>query len=71
MRKELNFEFEQVVFWSNAMIILNYIHNENRRFQIYMANRVGEIRDLTSSQQWVIVKKSSPKNLSADSLPTG
>ena len=34
------------------MITLNYIHNESRRFQTYVANRVGEIRDLTAREQW-------------------
>lgn len=42
VRKELNFKFERVVFWTDSMIItLNYIHNESRRFQTYVANRVG------------------------------
>ena len=52
VRKELNFEVERVVFWTDSMITLNYIHNENRRFQTYVANRVGEIRDLTCPGQW-------------------
>ena len=52
IRKELNFEFERVVFWTDSMITLNYIYNENRRFQTYVANRVAEIRDLTAPEQW-------------------
>ena len=52
VRKELNFEFERVFFWTDSMIAFNYIQNENRRFQTYVANRVGEIRDLTSPEQW-------------------
>ena len=43
VRKELNFKFERVVFWTDSMITLNYIHNESRRPQSYVANRVGEI----------------------------
>lgn len=52
VRQELNFEFERVSFWTDSMITLNYIHNENRRFQTYVANRVTEIRDLTTPEQW-------------------
>ena len=52
VRKELNFEFERVVFWTDSMITLNYIYNENRRFQTYVANRIAEIRDLTVPEQW-------------------
>ena len=34
------------------MITLNYIKNENRRFQTFVANRVSEIRELTHPDQW-------------------
>ncbi|XP_068749292.1 uncharacterized protein [Montipora capricornis] len=52
VRKELNFEFERVVFWTDSMITLNYIYSESRGFQTYVANRVTEIRELTSPEQW-------------------
>ena len=52
VQKELNFDFERVFFWPDSMITLNYIRNESRRFQTYVANRVGEIRDLTNVDQW-------------------
>ena len=41
-----------MVFWTDSIIVLTYIHNKNRRFQTYVANRIGEISDLTSPQQW-------------------
>ena len=34
------------------MIVLNYIRNESRRFQTYVANRVTEVRELTFPHQW-------------------
>ena len=34
------------------MTVLNYIRNEIRRFQTYVANRVTEIRELTFPHQW-------------------
>ena len=52
IRKELDFKFEKVVFWTDSMIVLNYIRNESRRFQTYVANRVTEIRELTDPYQW-------------------
>ena len=52
IRKELDFKFEKVIFWTDSMIVLNYIRNESWRFQIYVANRVTEIRDLTDPYQW-------------------
>ena len=50
--QELNFKFERVTFWTDSMITLNYIHNEDRRLQTYVANRVTEIRDLTTAECW-------------------
>ena len=34
------------------MIVLNYIKNETRRFQTFVANRVTEIRELSQPEQW-------------------
>ena len=34
------------------MITLNYIANETKRFQTYVANRVTEIRENTEPHQW-------------------
>ena len=47
IRKELEMEVDRVVFWTDSMITLNYIRNETRRFQTYVANRITEIRDKT------------------------
>ena len=52
LRQERHFQFQRVTFWTDSMITLNYIHNEDRRFQTYVANQVTEIRDLTSPEQW-------------------
>ena len=52
VRRELEFSFEKVIFWTDSMIVRNYIRNESRRFQTYVANRVTEIRELTFPHQW-------------------
>ncbi|KAK3726813.1 hypothetical protein QZH41_019603 [Actinostola sp. cb2023] len=53
VRNELrSFHFEEVVFWTDSMITLNYINNESRRFKTYVANRITEIRELTNPDQW-------------------
>lgn len=33
IRKELDFKFEKAIFWTDSMIVLNYIRSESRRFQ--------------------------------------
>lgn len=52
IRKELDFNFEKGIFWRDSMIVWNYIRNESRRFQTYVANRVTEIRELSDPYQW-------------------
>ena len=52
VRQESEFSFQKVIFWTDSMIVLNYIRNESRRFQTYVTNRVTEIRELTFPHQW-------------------
>ena len=33
-------------FWTDSRVVLGYISNEAKRFHVYVANRVQEIRDL-------------------------
>ena len=41
------------------MVVLGFINNESRRFQVYVANRVKFIRDHTSPDQWRYVESGS------------
>ena len=49
---ELTYEISKVTFWSDSQTTLQYIKNETKRFQTYVANRVTEIREVTSPDQW-------------------
>ncbi|XP_067946371.1 uncharacterized protein [Watersipora subatra] len=40
------------VFWTDSKVVLGYIHNEARRFHVYVANRVQQITDITLADQW-------------------
>jgi hypothetical protein len=39
-------------YYTDSMVVLGYLSNETKRFQIFVANRVQNIRDLTSIEQW-------------------
>ena len=40
-------------FWTDSEVVLGYINNDCRRFQTFVANRVAEIRDTTTTpSQW-------------------
>ena len=49
---ELTYKISKATFWSDSQTILQYINNESKRFQTYVANRVAEIREVTSPDQW-------------------
>ena len=49
---ELTYEISEATFWSDSQTTLQYIKNETKRFQTYVANRVTEISEFTSPDQW-------------------
>ena len=48
---ELSYKISKDTFWSDSQTTLQYIKNESKRFQTYVANRVAEIREVTSPDQ--------------------
>ena len=49
---ELDFPINSATFWTDSMTVLQYVTNEKRRFKPFIANRVTEIHDATSPEQW-------------------
>jgi hypothetical protein len=45
-------------FWTDALTVLRYIFNESRRWKIFVANRVAEIREKSEPSQWRYVPSS-------------
>ena len=43
-------------FWTDSKVVLGYIRNESRRFHVFVANRVQQIRDYTDPMQWMFVR---------------
>ena len=52
IQRELTYKFDDVVFWSDSQVVLQFVANESRMFQTFVANRVSEIRDSTEPAQW-------------------
>ena len=52
LQEELKLQNVTEVFWTDSMVVLGYIANEARRFHVYVANRVQEIRNHTEPSQW-------------------
>ncbi|CAG2223321.1 unnamed protein product [Mytilus edulis] len=48
LKQELQYENITEWFWTDSNIVLGYIANDNRRFHIFVANRVQQIREHSS-----------------------
>ena len=74
LKRELDMEISNEVFWTDSKVVLGYIANEVRRFHVFVANRVQEIQEKSSVKQWRYVDtKSNPadegsRGLKADQL---
>ena len=64
LKRELDMKIVDEVFWSNSKVVLGYINNNAKRFQVYVANRIQEIRNKSSVKEWKFVN--SKVNLADD-----
>ena len=49
---ELEYNFDNVIFWTDATIVLRYINNINSRFKTFVANRLQLIYSISVPKQW-------------------
>lgn len=52
---EMDIEMHAVRFFTDSRIVLGYIYNTSRRFNVHVANRVNRIRKTSCPQQWQYV----------------
>ena len=52
LQRELKYDNVTNIFWTDSQIVLGYIKNEARRFHVFVATRVQQIRNLTEVSQW-------------------
>ena len=69
LKTELEYEQINEFFWSDSKVVLGYISNSGRRFHVFVANRIQQIRDLTSLVQWRHVEsKDNPADYASRGL---
>ena len=74
LRRELKIEDLTEYFWTDSRVVLGYVSNDAKRFHIFVANRVHEIRASTSPTQWNFVASSdnpadiASRGMKADTL---
>ena len=52
MAKEHDLQVDQTFSLPDSMTSLQYIKNETKRFQTFVANRVAEVHETRSPEQW-------------------
>ena len=68
LQEELDYDYITHVFWTDSKIVLGYIGNDARRFHVFVANRVQQIRENTSPDQWKYIES---ENNRADDASRG
>ncbi|KAK7891083.1 hypothetical protein WMY93_023046 [Mugilogobius chulae] len=53
--QEIHLKVDAVRFFSDSKVVLGYIHNEKRRFYVFVSNRVQRIRQVSQPTQWRFV----------------
>ncbi|XP_044182196.1 uncharacterized protein LOC122963003 [Acropora millepora] len=55
VKKELDESLDIVHYHTDSVTVLRYISNDQKRFQVFVANRVQTIRNLSDPSQWKYV----------------
>jgi hypothetical protein len=55
VKSELDLSISESYFWTDSLIVLQYISNDSTRLKTFVANRVSEVRQLTNVEQWRFV----------------
>ena len=56
IKEELDMKIDDEIFWTDSQVVLGYINSDARRFKIFVANRVQQIRDGSRTDQWNYVE---------------
>lgn len=52
LKNNLRLSISTVFYWTDSKIVLHWIRSEAQRFHVFVAQRLGEIQELTNSVQW-------------------
>ncbi len=66
LRHELDLPMERIQYWTDSTLTKQYITNDTHRMKVFVANRVTEILDLSSRDEW----RHCPGNINTADLLT-
>ena len=58
LRREMDIPFIDSLFFTDSEIVRSYIQNEDKRYRVFVANRVAEIRRGSVPSQWFHIESS-------------
>ena len=58
IEKEHDIKMDSVTHWTDSMTVLRWLHAAHKKQQVFVANRVGEILDQSTVDEWRHVKGS-------------
>lgn len=58
-------------FWTDSKVVLGYINNDDRRFHVFVANRIQQIKSSTEPSQWqYVASENNPADHASRGLTT-
>ncbi|XP_067215691.1 uncharacterized protein [Linepithema humile] len=64
----LDLQLHEIYYWTDSTIVIGWIKSPSRNFSTFVANRIGEIQELTTIENWRHVRT---KDNPADPLSRG
>ncbi|XP_057677992.1 uncharacterized protein LOC130907200 [Corythoichthys intestinalis] len=55
LKSEMEIEDLHNYFWTDSKVVLGYINNDEKRFHLFVANRIQQIKTSTTPSQWQYV----------------
>lgn len=52
LKKELELELQESIFWTDSTAVLKYLNSEGTRFKTFVANRTSAILEHSQTSQW-------------------
>ena len=66
----MDLKFDSVKYYTDSKVVLGYIHNRSRRFYVYVNNRVQQIHQSSTPEQWLHVSTDhNPADHGSRSVP--
>ena len=67
---EMNVAFDNITYYTDSKVVLGYIHNQSRRFYVFVHNRTQHIRQSPCPGQWKYVHTDlNPADVGSRSVP--